>query len=912
VSNEFSIDYKKTDFKRNVSFKNPDQTVYVPIGHDKNARWLSGQASLDFKAYKLNTSGKTSLEDVDLFSTIYSTSPSDCNLDVVGRSTDGNSAPGIVCNIVTEDGDKSKPYNNNGYFSVSVTIMTPGEYECVLSLDIGKNDALRTEVKMKVVGITADLDYDKISLRRVAHEEIRVGNVQNGEVYKRLSFNRDDQKVTLTTKLTSDDVGLRSESFEEFGDLFFYDTKLYDIGHSLLCYDVESDKTISDFFDGIKAGFVNISDEKYSAGSTSFFGNITKAGIYTFNCYSSFYSDQFDSSNGYSPLIDGKDTDFGKFTLEINAIADPNVSITLDDSNKPLSEQDERSVSIKCSNMFMQDSQCIYDSMQNDFDIVSTMPNTEKGQTTQTVTFKPKTPGWHTIQVRAGTNDHQGYNNDSNELKVFVYPKLKVKSENYEVQFGQPFHLEIGDQELSKFGDSLFMRETDRLQTNCMGQSDEYKFSQNKSEISSADGQHKKYQAYQGVINDLAFTPRVVRTDNLSCSLDVFDGNKYVTTLGEAKFQVNVVDNPILNISLPSVDVFSGDSVAIDSHCIHGDGTLFEDCPINFSSDSDLTFSGNTVYAASVGPKKIIASALVDGKLISNSIGMTVYMKPQVADMKITAKTGSALKKEFVISAYPEVINDLSCIGLPAGIRADVLTKSLGGKFMKAGIFVAKCYANNGYGYGKSAVITFDITDPDFGDIASTSFVDVNSKNPYINDIGWAFSKKLIAECASINKQTKKFCPSGTVKVYEYINFLYKLSGSPKVNLPKNSPYLDMPKSSSISYKAAVWAKTKKIYSGDVCANKKRCFFPNQKVTKAIAVNTLFSSVAKPGSVKTKKLVADVSKGSKTGKSLSYLASKKVITPMSRFFPNVKVTRGYLVSLLHAFEQKVGKKGMKI
>jgi hypothetical protein len=323
-----------------------------------------------------------------------------------------------------------------------------------------------------------------------------------------------------------------------------------------------------------------------------------------------------------------------------------------------------------------------------------------------------------------------------------------------------------------------------------------------------------------------------------------------------------------------------------------------------------LRFAGNSLYASSSGKKTIIATMVIQNKVITQKLDTVVYQRPEIADEKFTSKVGTSFKKVLRINSFPDKVEELNCFGLPDGIQAVTYSRSLVGTFTKTGIYEARCYANNGLGMGKPATLIFDIKKADYADMAVNSFTDIKQENPYNSAIGWAFSTKLVAECKTINKREKKFCPNGTVKVYEYIDYLYKLHGSPKIKLSTKSVYSDLISNKSTSYKAAVWARQKGIYKGIACAKAQKCYYPNKKVTKAMAVNFLYAFSKHPKTVKTKLSVSDVAKTSVTAKALTFFGTKKVLITANKFYPNQNVKRGYLVALLYSFIQTLGKKAI--
>ena len=109
-------------------------------------------------------------------------------------------------------------------------------------------------------------------------------------------------------------------------------------------------------------------------------------------------------------------------------------------------------------------------------------------------------------------------------------------------------------------------------------------------------------------------------------------------------------------------------------------------------------------------------------------------------------------------------------------------------------------------------------------------FVDVSSSSYYYNAVLWAVEKGITA-----GKDAKHFAPGATCTRAEFVTFLWRLCGSPKVGNVKN-PFTGDVARSHYFYDAVIWASNNGVAAGIDSTH----FSPYGKVSRAQAVTFLF------------------------------------------------------------------------
>ena len=134
---------------------------------------------------------------------------------------------------------------------------------------------------------------------------------------------------------------------------------------------------------------------------------------------------------------------------------------------------------------------------------------------------------------------------------------------------------------------------------------------------------------------------------------------------------------------------------------------------------------------------------------------------------------------------------------------------------LSRGAFVAYLYK-----YAGSPKVTLPSKSP---------FTDVTPSTSGYTALVWAYQNHIISG--------GKFSPTSAMTRSAEAITLYRYAGSPKVTLPSKSPYSDVKKSTSTTYKAIVWAKSKHIM-GAASGTK---FSPTSTVTRASGAYYLYN-----------------------------------------------------------------------
>ena len=174
-----------------------------------------------------------------------------------------------------------------------------------------------------------------------------------------------------------------------------------------------------------------------------------------------------------------------------------------------------------------------------------------------------------------------------------------------------------------------------------------------------------------------------------------------------------------------------------------------------------------------------------------------------------------------------------------------------------------------------------------------TRFADVaNPGKSYYKPVYWAVDN-------NITKCTVNFDPEGNVTRSQFVAFLYRMAGSPKVT-KYASGFSDVSKSTKF-YKEISWAVNEGIIKGF----KDGTFKPNDSVTRAQAAIMLWRWAGKPSVTAKSSSFSDV-KYAKTDtfKAIVWGAKKGIIKGSGgKFLPKNNCTRGQTVTFLYRYNQ---------
>ena len=174
----------------------------------------------------------------------------------------------------------------------------------------------------------------------------------------------------------------------------------------------------------------------------------------------------------------------------------------------------------------------------------------------------------------------------------------------------------------------------------------------------------------------------------------------------------------------------------------------------------------------------------------------------------------------------------------------------------------------------------------------------VYKKTPNLEKVQWMGDQGLMTGYSD-----GTFHPSYALNRRDLVVYLYKMAGSPKITLPPKSPFADVAKGTSATYKAIVWAKQKSIVSGTH-------FYPTAAVTRSSAALILYKYAGSPKvTLPSKSPYKDVKKStSVTYKAIIWAKNKKIIGAASGsyFKPSSKVVRSSGAAYLYNYWWYVG------
>ena len=171
-------------------------------------------------------------------------------------------------------------------------------------------------------------------------------------------------------------------------------------------------------------------------------------------------------------------------------------------------------------------------------------------------------------------------------------------------------------------------------------------------------------------------------------------------------------------------------------------------------------------------------------------------------------------------------------------------------------------------------------------------FKDVSTSTAGYQDIMWMGDTGL-----NTGNKDGTFRPKATVARSSLAIYLWKLSGSPSVNLTGAPTFKDIKKTSA-AYKPAVWM----VKNGFAKVNKDGTFGANVSVTRAQLAQTLYKAAGSPSVVlPAKSPFKDVKKTDPNYKALVWYVASHIGVKYAdgTFRPNNVVSRAYVASILH-------------
>lgn len=188
---------------------------------------------------------------------------------------------------------------------------------------------------------------------------------------------------------------------------------------------------------------------------------------------------------------------------------------------------------------------------------------------------------------------------------------------------------------------------------------------------------------------------------------------------------------------------------------------------------------------------------------------------------------------------------------------------------------------------------------------ATSAFTDV-ANDPFKAEIGWMKDKGLANGWAQLDG-TAKFNPEWDVQRAAQVAFLYRLSGSPEVELPEHSPFIDVDESNPF-YKEIIWAFQNDIVTGWQYDDGSRAFKPWQPVERnataawfyRLAGSPEFQAPATPS-------FRDVHPSHPFYKEIEWMKANKITTgwPDGTFRPNEHTHRNAVAAFVYRYNVAV-------
>lgn len=157
----------------------------------------------------------------------------------------------------------------------------------------------------------------------------------------------------------------------------------------------------------------------------------------------------------------------------------------------------------------------------------------------------------------------------------------------------------------------------------------------------------------------------------------------------------------------------------------------------------------------------------------------------------------------------------------------------------------------------------------------NTAFPDVPKSNQFYDEIDWMVDEG-IATGSLVNGQNY-FRPKDAVSREAAAAFLYRLAGSPSVDLPATSPFPDVPAGHRF-YEEIMWMSNQRITTGSLI-NGKRYFRPKDAVSREAMAAFLYRYADDTGYVApASSRFVDVSKGDQFFTEISWIDDEGITT----------------------------------
>ncbi|WP_234983340.1 S-layer homology domain-containing protein [Demequina sp. NBRC 110053] len=195
--------------------------------------------------------------------------------------------------------------------------------------------------------------------------------------------------------------------------------------------------------------------------------------------------------------------------------------------------------------------------------------------------------------------------------------------------------------------------------------------------------------------------------------------------------------------------------------------------------------------------------------------------------------------------------------------------------------------------------------------VVLTDVADVPKGSPgyseFYNEITW-FAQQGITTGYPNGDGTSRYRPLANVTRDAMAAFLYRYAGSPEVDLPATSPFVDVTPTSTAFYKEIVWLSKQGITSGwDVGGGKKE-FRPTEKITRDAMAAFLYRYAESPAwtAPQTSPFV-DVKPSQSFFHEITWLADTGITTGWTvggkkEFRPYSPITRDAMAAFLYRFD----------